>query len=227
MLVFKVAARIAIQMAVFGGVLFLPAGTATWWRAWIFLGVAIVGMVLTAVGLSDSHEGLLAERLKPSIQKSQPFADKIILSLFLAAFYGMLLLIPLDVFRFHLAHKPDLLISSLGLAGFIAGWWICYLALRENAFAAVVVKHQEERRQTVVDTGIYGIVRHPMYAGLVPSFVGLALWLESYAAAILAILPIGLLVVRILVEERFLKRQLDGYGAYASKVRYRLIPLVW
>jgi protein-S-isoprenylcysteine O-methyltransferase Ste14 len=115
----------------------------------------------------------------------------------------------------------------LGLVLFVAGWWIMTLALRENAFAAPVVKHQEERQHTVIDTGVYGVVRHPMYAGAVLLLVGMPLWLESYAAAILASVPIGTLVLRILVEEQFLRRELAGYDAYTRRVRYRLIPFLW
>ncbi|MGH8533669.1 MAG: methyltransferase family protein, partial [Gammaproteobacteria bacterium] len=99
--------------------------------------------------------------------------------------------------------------------------------LRENAFAAPVVKHQEERQQTVIDSGVYGVVRHPMYAGAVPLLVGMPLWLELYAAVMLASFPIGTLAVRILVEEQFLRRELAGYDAYTEKVRSRLIPFVW
>jgi protein-S-isoprenylcysteine O-methyltransferase Ste14 len=123
--------------------------------------------------------------------------------------------------------KPGILVSSVGLVLFVAGWWMIYLALRENTFAAPVVKHQAERHQTVIDTGVYSIVRHPMYTGAVLLLVGLPLWLESYAAALLANVPIGLLAVRILVEEQFLRRELKGYDAYTERVRYRLIPLLW
>jgi protein-S-isoprenylcysteine O-methyltransferase Ste14 len=123
--------------------------------------------------------------------------------------------------------KPGPLVSSLGLVLFAAGWGIMTLALRENAFAAPVVKHQEERQQTVIDTGVYGVVRHPMYAGAVLLLVGMPLWLESYAAAMLASVPIGTLVLRILVEEQFLRRELKGYDAYTERVRYRLIPFLW
>lgn len=123
--------------------------------------------------------------------------------------------------------QPETIVSSLGLVLFIAGWWIISLALRENAFAAPVVRLQEERHQTVVDSGLYGVLRHPMYAGGVLLMVGMPLWLESYAAALLASVPIGTLVVRILIEEQFLKRELKGYEAYTQRVRYRLIPHVW
>jgi protein-S-isoprenylcysteine O-methyltransferase Ste14 len=123
--------------------------------------------------------------------------------------------------------KPGTLVSSLGLALAIAGGWTAYLALRENAFAALAVKHQEERQHTVIDTGVYSIVRHPLYAGDALVMVGIPLWLESYAAALLASVPIATVALRILFEERFLRRELEGYEAYTQRVRYRLIPFLW
>jgi protein-S-isoprenylcysteine O-methyltransferase Ste14 len=101
------------------------------------------------------------------------------------------------------------------------------LVLKTNAFAATVIRHQEERQHAVVDTGVYSIVRHPMYAGLVPVMVGMCLWLESYAAAFLVSIPVGILVLRIRLEERFLRRELKGYDEYAARVRRRLIPGLW
>ena len=79
----------------------------------------------------------------------------------------------------------------------------------------------------MVDTGIYGLVRHPMYAGNPLVNVGLGLWLGSYAAALFAAVPLGLLMSRIVLEERFLRRELPGYPAYAARVRYRLLPGLW
>lgn len=99
--------------------------------------------------------------------------------------------------------------------------------MKANPFAVPVVRLQKERHQRVIDTGVYAIVRHPMYAGFVPMVVGPALWLESYVAALVAIVPIAVLAVRSVFEERFLKRELKGYNAYSEKVRYRLIPFVW
>jgi protein-S-isoprenylcysteine O-methyltransferase Ste14 len=212
---------------IFGGLLFLGAGTLDWWRAWVFLGVVMVGTVATMVGVFADNQGLLDERLKPPIQKGQPLADKIVVIPLLAAFVGVVLFIPLDVFRFHLMTRPGPIVSSLGLLLFVAGWWIISLAFKENAFAAPVVKHQEERGQTVIDTGVYSVVRHPMYTGAVLLLIGMPLWLESYAGALLAGIPIGLIVARILFEERFLRRELKGYEAYARRVRYRLIPFLW
>jgi protein-S-isoprenylcysteine O-methyltransferase Ste14 len=227
MFILKSIASIIFNVAIFAVLLFLPAATLDWWRAWLFIGVVFIGMVGGVVSLSRDHEDALKERLKPPIQKGQPLADKIIVVLFLAAFYGLVIFIPLDVFRFHLMGKPGTLVSSLGLALAIAGGWTAYLALRENAFAALAVKHQEERQHTVIDTGVYSIVRHPLYAGDALMMVGIPLWLESYPAALLASVPIATVALRILFEERFLRRELKGYQAYTEKVRYRLIPLLW
>jgi protein-S-isoprenylcysteine O-methyltransferase Ste14 len=224
---FKLICGVVFNVAIFGGLLFLPAGTLNWWRAWVFLGVVLVGAVASTVSVFRVSKDLLEERFKPPIQKGQPLADKIVVVLLIAAFVGLTAFIPLDVFRFHLMDKPGTVLSSLGLAFFAAGWWIMTLALRENAFAAPVVKHQEERQQRVIDSGVYGVVRHPMYAGSIPLLVGMPLWLESSAAALMASVPIGVLAVRILVEERFLKRELAGYDAYTERVRYRLIPFLW
>jgi protein-S-isoprenylcysteine O-methyltransferase Ste14 len=123
--------------------------------------------------------------------------------------------------------RPGTLVSFLGLALYIGGWWILTLAMKVNPFAVPVVRLQEERHQRVIDSGIYAVVRHPMYTGFAPFAVGPALWLGSYPAALLAIVPIVVLAVRSVFEEQFLKRELRGYEAYTEKVRYRLIPFIW
>jgi Putative protein-S-isoprenylcysteine methyltransferase len=227
MSIFKLTLGIVFNVAIFGFSLFLPAGTLDWWRAWMFLGVDFVGAVASTVILYRIKKGVLEERFKLPIQKGQPLSDKVVVVLLIASFVGLIVFIPLDVFRFHLMAKPGPLVSSLGLVLFVAGWWMMTLALKENAFAALVVKYQEERHQRVIDSGVYGVVRHPMYAAAIPLMVGMPLWLESYAAAMLSIVPIGTLVLRIYIEEQFLKRELAGYDAYTERVRYRLIPFLW
>ncbi len=198
-----------------------------WWRAWLLIGIIFLGSVASAVWLYPRHKDLLAERIKSPIQKGQPLADKIVLVLFLISFYGMILFIPLDVFRFHLMAAPGIFVSSFGLFLFLAGWAIVFLALRENAFASPVVKLQKERGQRVIDTGVYGMVRHPLYAGGILFIVGIPMWLESYSGVLLTLVPLGTLILRILIEERFLRSQLTGYEAYMKRVRYRLIPFLW
>ncbi len=161
------------------------------------------------------------------IQKEQPLADKIAASLLVLSFLGVMLFIPADVFCFHSIPEPGPIVSFAGLMLFIAGWVLIAMAFGENAFAASVVKYQQERHQRTIDTGVYAIVRHPMYASIVPVLVGMSLWLQSCAAAIVSIIPIAAVALRIVYEEEFLKRELPGYEAYTRKVRFRMIPLVW
>ncbi len=201
--------------------------TLEWPRAWIFLGVVLAASVASMAYVFRGNQGLLHERFKPPFQEGQPLADKILLVPFLVSFVGVVMLVPLDVFRLHLLPAPGPVVSFLGLVLFVAGWGIISVALEQNAFAAPVVRHQEERGHRVIDTGLYGVVRHPMYGGGALLMVGMPLWLESYTAALLAIVPIGTLVVRIVVEERLLSRELEGYDLYMKRVRYRLIPFVW
>lgn len=227
MLISKVSFALVCNFLIFGSLLFLPAGTLDWWRAWIFLGVVSLLTIATVVGVFRDNEGLWEERLKPPIQPEQPSVDRIIVSLFIIAFFGSIAFIPLDVFRFHLLPEPNALVSGLGLLLFVAGWGIISFSLKENPFAAPVVKHQVERHQTVIDTGVYSAVRHPMYAGALGVSLGIPLWLGSTAGAMLAVIPIGILAIRVIFEEQFLRRELKDYDAYTERVRFRLLPYLW
>jgi protein-S-isoprenylcysteine O-methyltransferase Ste14 len=212
---------------IYGAALFLSAGTFDWWRAWVLVGMIAAGTFATMLLVFRTRPDLLAERMRGMVQKGQPLSDRVIVLTFIFAYGASIWFIPKDVFRLHLLPKPSVWVSPLGLVLVVVGWVIIALVFRENAFAAPVVKHQETRGHKVVDTGVYRIVRHPMYAGIFLFNVGMALWLESYAGALAAIVPIGLLAVRIVFEERFLRRELAGYEAYSEKVRYRLVPYVW
>jgi len=216
-----------LKVAVYGLLLFIPAWTLHWWRGWILLAFIFAGMIVTRLWVFRDNAGLLEERRKSPMQQGQPFADKLLVVGFLVVFPAYIMFIPLDVFRFHLFGKPGALVSALGLILVAAGWWIISLAFRENEFAAAIVKHQEERQQTVIDSGVYRVVRHPLDSGVVLLIVGIALWLQSYAAAVVSVVPFAVLVLRILVEETFLKQKLTGYRDYTQRVRYRLIPLIW
>lgn len=223
----KLIISVIWNVGTFALVLFPAAGTIHWWRAWVLLGVIFVATVVTMVGVLRTRPELLNERMKGLIQKGQPAVDRAIILAFLVAYGCSFMLIPLDVFGYHLLPTPPLWVSSAGLLLLIAGWWLVSLSFRDNAFAVPVVRHQTERAHAVADTGIYSVIRHPLYAGVILFNVGIPLWLQSYAAAILAAVPASLLVVRLLFEERFLRRELAGYSAYAEKVRYRLVPGVW
>jgi protein-S-isoprenylcysteine O-methyltransferase Ste14 len=223
----KLIAGVLLNVGIFAACLFLPAGTLDWWRAWVFLAVDFVLTAVSTVVLLRAGGGVLEERFKPPIQEGQPLPDKIVVSVLLAGFAAVILFIPVDVFRLHLLPQPPSGISALGMVLLVAGWVVMTLAMRENAFAAPVVRHQEERHHHVIDTGLYSVVRHPMYAGAVGLLIGMPLWLDSYAAALLAAWPILTMMVRIRIEEAFLTQELPGYHAYATRVRHRLIPFIW
>jgi protein-S-isoprenylcysteine O-methyltransferase Ste14 len=227
MLIAKLIAFVVVNTGIFGVLLFAPAATIDWPRGWIFVALVFVATSAMALKVFARDEGLLDERLKLPLQKGQPLADKIILLLCLATWGGLILFIPLDVFRFHVTPAPGFLVSLLGLMLVAAGYWVMYGAFSENAFAASVIRHQEERQQVVIASGVYKRVRHPLYAGGSLAWVGMSLWLGSYAAAALVSIPIALIAVRILYEEHFLWRELEGYDEYSAQVRYRLIPFVW
>jgi protein-S-isoprenylcysteine O-methyltransferase Ste14 len=223
----RAIARSLLNTAVYGALLLVPAGTVWWWRAWVALGIVFAAMIATRFVFLRDDDRVLAERRLAPIQRGQPRADKLLVVAFLVVYPAYLLFIPVDVFHVHLLAKPLPFVSWLGLLSLAAGCAVIGLAFRENAFAAGIVKYQAERGQAVVDRGVYAVVRHPLYGGVAGVLVGLALWLQSSAAALVSIVPIALLVARIVVEEAFLTAKLPGYADYCERVRHRLIPFVW
>jgi len=196
MFIFKVIFSLLYVLAIYEGLLFLPAGTWNWWRAWVFLGIISVATVATLVAVFRNNQDLLNERFKLPVQAGQPFADKIVIVLLILLYCGVIFLIPIDVFRFHWFTKPNAMISTLGLLLFLVGWVLIALSFQANTFAIPAVRLQAERHQTLIDTGVYGTVRHPMYARAILTLIGMPLWLESYAA-LLASVPSLLLIDRL------------------------------
>jgi protein-S-isoprenylcysteine O-methyltransferase Ste14 len=224
----RVVLRVIADAIVVAIALFTVAGTVAWQRAWILVAVLLLIRLLSAIAVFRVNPALLRERATVLMHHNQPWADRILLLVFMVtAFIGVPVVAALDVFHWHVLPSPPLLVSSLGLVLFALGWVIKAVALRENAFAVTVVRLQDERQQKVVDTGVYSLVRHPMYAGSPFVHLGLSLWLGSYTAALFTLLPLGLLMVRIGLEERFLRRELPGYPEYVTRVPYRLFPGIW
>ena len=224
----RVLVRLVADAALVAILLFASAGTFAWWRAWVLLAVLLIVRTVGAVAVYRVNPALLHERTKLPIHGDQPWADRFLLLAVLATgFLGLPLIAGLDVFRWHLLPRPAPLVANLGLVLFALGWGIKALALRANAFATTVVRLQRERKHAVADTGLYRVVRHPFYAGDPLVLVGLALWLESYASALLVVVPIAFVVIRLELEERFLRRELPGYREYAMRVPYRLLPGIW
>jgi protein-S-isoprenylcysteine O-methyltransferase Ste14 len=216
---------ITVQTLIVGGALFLPAGTWHWARAWIILTIFAIASAVTIMVIFPGREDLLRERMKPWVQEGQLTADRVAVLLFLFFYVASIVVIPLDVFRYHWLPGPSMWISGLGLLLFVMGCIIVSLVFKENPFAAPVVKYQ--RDQKVVNTGVYGVVRHPMYSGFALLAIGMPLWLESFVGAIVSLIPVAILAVRTTIEEHFLKQTLPDYPAYTQQVRCRLIPFVW
>jgi protein-S-isoprenylcysteine O-methyltransferase Ste14 len=225
-----VIVRLVIQtfawVGTLGALLFLAAGTAHWPEAWIFL----IGFTVLGLGLGSSlarrDPGLLEERLRSPIQKNQKGADKILLTVLILLMYAWLAFMALDAVRFGWSRVPRW-VEGFGALGVLLSTWIGYRALRANPFAAPVVKIQKERGQRIVTTGPYRYVRHPMYGGALLWFIGLPLLLGSWWGLAAAPVFLVLLVIRIRIEEKALRNELQGYAAYAEQVRYRLVPLIW
>lgn len=216
-----------LQLVLFGSLLLIPAGTWDWPRAIQFLGTYGAMLAGSTVWLAVAAPSSLEARLEPAINKKQPVADRVATALIGLAVGGWMVFIPFDVFRLHLLPAPSLAVSRFGAVAGFAGFTFILTALYQNAFATPVVRDQSERGHTLVDTGLYGRVRHPFYAGFLVALFGLALWLQSYAAVVGLVVVFASLALRILVEERYLRETLPGYAEYMSRVRYRLVPGVW
>ncbi len=186
--------------------------------------------LLRAISLAllwPTRRDLLAERAKGPLQSGQSLGDRILLVGFMACYAALIAFSAADMWRLHLLPPLPTLVRTLGLAAFVVGMGIVHNALRANAFAVTVVRVQQDRGQLVVREGPYGIVRHPMYAGIVPVMVGIAAWLGSAAGMIAAAVPTAILCARIVLEERVLRARLAGYEEYTREVRWRLLPGVW
>ncbi|MFC1557778.1 methyltransferase family protein [candidate division KSB1 bacterium] len=215
------------QIALFAVLLFVPAGTWHWQRAVQFLAVYGILILVSIIALARLAPASLEARLQKPAAKSQPRADKIVSFFLFLSIIVWFVFIPIDVFRLRLLPPPHLIVSVCGAVLFFAGFGIILTALFQNAFAAPIVKDQSERGQVLIDTGLYGCIRHPFYLGNFPFFIGLGLWLESYAGVLVLPLVFGFLIARTFVEEKTLQETLPGYVEYMAKVRYRLIPFIW
>ena len=213
-----------VWLVFMGAILFFAAGTVNWPGGWAFL--AIMGVMSFAAGfwLAARDPGLLDQRLGGIVQKDQPLADKLLSPALFVLFFGWLVFMAFDAARFGWSRAP---VWAQGLGGLLtlSTFGLVYFVFRENRFAAPVVKIQAA--QTVISTGPYALVRHPMYASVIPLFLGVPPLLGSWWGLAFTPVWIGALAARALIEEKTLRADLAGYEDYARRVRYRLIPLVW
>ena len=215
--------RLAALAAVMGLVLFLTAGTARYWQAWVYLAVFFGASALVTLYLMKNDPALLARRLSggPTAEKEKP--QKIAM-LFVSIGFIALLVVPALGRRFMWPGVP-LPVVIAGDVLTALGCYIVFLVYKENTFASATIRVTGD--QKVISTGLYAVVRHPMYAGALLYLLGTPLALGSYwsFAAIAATMPF--LLWRLLDEERILTRDLPGYADYRRRVRHRLVPMVW
>ena len=206
------------QLVLFAALLLIPAGTWHWPRALQFLVVYAFLYWFLSSRFARLAPASLEAALQAPVAKSQPMADRIITLFIVLSFCAWFVFIPIEVFRLQYCRRPHLIVSVFGAVLFFAGFGIVMTAMYQNAFAAPIVKDQSERGQVLIDTGLYGRIRHPFYLGMLLFLIGIALWLESYASVLVLPLVFVFLVARIFVEEKTLREILPGYIEYMAKV---------
>jgi len=206
-----------------------PGGTWIWpsglWFVGIYGAISLTANLALAVfrpaNFKTRQQAVVATR-----ERRQPLIDAVGTGFLIVYWLAWLAFIPIDVFHLHLAPRPSAAISAVGGACALLGLVVGQLAVWENAFATPNVQDQSDRGQTVIDSGVYGLIRHPIYAGNLLLFGGMALWLGSTAAFIGVGVILAGTIARIAIEEGQLRASLPGYADYARRVRGRLIPFV-
>jgi protein-S-isoprenylcysteine O-methyltransferase Ste14 len=205
--------------------LFLAAGTLAWPAGWIFLILFFPFTTALTLWLFRHNPGLLKERMS-MFRSDQKMWDKMGFVLTDIIFLVWLILMPLDAVRFHWSQMP-IFLQGVGAIVLISSFPLFFATFRENSYLSPMVRIQQDRGQTVVSTGPYHYVRHPMYAAALLFLFGTALLLGSAFGLLLGLIPVGMIAGRALLEERTLEKELEGYQAYMAQVKYRLIPYIW
>ena len=210
---------LAFLLAVLAAATFIPAGTLAYWQAWVFLAVFGTAVIAITIDLARRDPALLARRVHAGPIAEKTRKQQVIQGVASLAFMATFVIAGLD------RHTVPAAVAVLGDTGVALGLWIVFRVFRANTFTSAII--DVEREQTLVTTGPYAHVRHPMYAGALLMMLATPLALGSWWA-LLAVLVLGAVIVaRLLDEERLLATKLPGYGPYRERVRYRLLPFVW
>ncbi|MBO0794726.1 MAG: isoprenylcysteine carboxylmethyltransferase family protein, partial [Ktedonobacteraceae bacterium] len=205
--------------------LFLSAGTIAWFAGWAFMVLFFSFVIALTLWLLRYNPGLLKERMTVS-RADQKAWDKAFFAIMNVVFFGWLILMPLDAARFRWSQMP-IWFQIVGAIALVCSFYLFYLTFRENSYLSPMVRIQGDRGQTVVSSGPYHYVRHPMYAAALLFLLGTALLLGSWYGLLWGLILVLIIARRAVLEERTLRDELQGYDAYMTKVKYRLIPLVW
>jgi protein-S-isoprenylcysteine O-methyltransferase Ste14 len=210
-------------IAFFAVLLFLPAGTLNYWQAWVFIAVFVATTIVPSIYLAVHDPAALARRMKAGPIAETRAIQKVVITGTMLAVVAVLVVSALD-HRFGWSHVPVpvIVLGNVLVAGGLA---FAQLVVIQNGYAAATITVETD--QKVVSTGVYGLVRHPMYVGALIMMLGTPLALDSYWGLLATILAVPILALRIEDEEKMLRQELDGYDDYTRKVHYRLVPGVW
>ncbi len=221
----SVFGQFAVFFLLFALALFLPAGTIRWPAGWCFFILFFGFMLWLDLWLLKHNPGLLMERTQLSRANQQGW-DKWLFPAMLVFTFAWLVFMALDAVRFHWSHVPAW-VQAFGAAVLLSSFYLLFITFRENSYLSPVVHIQEERGQSVISTGPYRYLRHPMYAAILIYSVGTALLLGSWYGVLLGLVFSAILAKRATLEERTLREKLPGYAEYMRRVRYRMIPFIW
>ena len=212
--------KFVLGLLMIGLLLFLPAGTFDFWQAWSFIGILFVPMFFAGIVLMIRQPELLRKRLDAKEQQQE---QKWVVALSGLMFISVFVVAGLNR-RFGWFLLPDWAVY-IATAIFLVAYAMYAEVMRENVWLSRTVEVQEN--QQVVSTGLYGIVRHPMYAATLLLFLSMPLVLASPWSFVIMLLYIPIIALRIRNEEQVLERELKGYTEYKQRVRYKVIPFIW
>ncbi|MFZ1161925.1 MAG: methyltransferase [Mycobacterium sp.] len=212
-----------LGLAAFAAMLFLPAGTFHYWQAWAFLAVFALSTWIPSVYLMRTNPAALERRMHVGPSAETRPLQRILMAVIFICFPAMFVVSALD-HRFGWSPVPAS-VSVIGDVLVATGLGLAMVVIIQNSYAAANVT--VEAGQRLVSSGLYGLVRHPMYTGNVFLMLGIPLALDSYWALLFVIPGVIVLILRIRDEEDLLSHELSGYREYTGKVHYRLLPYVW
>lgn len=213
----------ALGLAAFGLLLFVPAGTLHYWQAWVFLAVFALSTWIPSVYLMRTNPAALERRMRAGPLAETRTLQRIVITVVFICFPAMFVVSAID-HRFGWAPVPTT-VSLVGDVLVAIGLGVAMVVIVQNGYAAANVTVEAE--QKVVSTGLYGLVRHPMYTGNVIMMIGVPLALGSYWGLVCVVPGVIMLALRIRDEEELLGHELNGYRDYTRHVHYRLVPYVW
>lgn len=212
-----------LGLIAFGVLLFVPAGTLHYWQAWVFIAVFALSTWIPSMYLIRTNPAALERRMRFGPTAETRTLQRVVIAIIFICFPAMFVVSVLD-HRLGWSAVPTP-VCLLGDALVAVGLTLAMVVVIQNGYAAANVT--VEAGQTLVSTGLYGLVRHPMYTGNVILMVGVPLALGSYWGLVFVAPGLIVLALRIRDEERLLTQELSGYREYTTQVRYRLLPYVW